>query len=154
MQEVFRWIKDALRSSLADLKPATVQVVSGFDSVDSPPQVKDLDAAFAEVANDTPKPERVLRSKMAQSDEGGAAGEGSAAVPDEPAFDPLDCVEAVDVLAKLPKDWFETVGAATKYVPNPRNYTESASGGRKRKKRLTKLLPLLRYKLNLMKLKN
>lgn len=77
--------------------------------------MKDLDSAFTDVANDTPKPERMLRSKMAQSNEAGAGGEECGAVPDEPAFDPLDCVEAVDVLAKLPKDWFETSAAATKY---------------------------------------
>eukprot|EP00658_Telonema_sp_P-2_P039002 TRINITY_DN27899_c0_g1_i2.p1 TRINITY_DN27899_c0_g1~~TRINITY_DN27899_c0_g1_i2.p1 ORF type:complete len:362 (+),score=141.89 TRINITY_DN27899_c0_g1_i2:133-1218(+) len=40
---------------------------------------------------------------------------GDAAVEEE-AFDPLDCVEAVDVLAKLPKDWFETCASASKWT--------------------------------------
>ena len=59
---------------------------------------------------------QVFRSKMAQAGaeedaaEDGVAGEGAV----EPAFDPLEFVEAVDVMAALPDGWFDAIAAATK----------------------------------------
>lgn len=139
-QELYRWMKDALKPAIQDLKPAMVRIISscGQSTDGFALQLKDLDTAFAAVADAKAAPERHTRSaqaKMAAVTEGGGEAAGAAAAegiqnfcplgqypililsvcPTE-EFDPMDAIEAVDVLAKLPKTWFDDIEAATKWV--------------------------------------
>lgn len=95
--------------------------------------MKDLDTAFAAVAEAKAAPERHTRSAQAKM-ESAAGQDGEAATAAAPEgepfalgsvlilrchaeeFDPMDAIEAVDVLAKLPKTWFDDIEAATKWV--------------------------------------
>ncbi|KAH9373239.1 hypothetical protein HPB48_004984 [Haemaphysalis longicornis] len=98
--ELYRWIGDALKPLLQSLKPI---------------QVSELEAEFAKVEKGTASPERYVRSEQArraQAAEAGADGvdgeeddEGGAEAG--PAVDAFDLLEAVDVLSKLPKDFYE-----------------------------------------------
>lgn len=98
--ELYRWIGDALKPLLQSLKPI---------------QVSELEAEFAKVEKGTASPERYVRSEQvrrAQAAEAGADGvdgeeddEGGAEAG--PAVDAFDLLEAVDILSKLPKDFYE-----------------------------------------------
>lgn len=96
--EIYRWIKDVIRSSLQSLKPL---------------QLSELDAEFNKVASDRAIPTRFLRSQQAKQakiqeeavdDNDDDAGDGCV-IPE--ATDPYDLVDPVDILAKLPKDFYE-----------------------------------------------
>lgn len=101
--ELYRWVKDALRPLLQSLKPV---------------QAAELEAEFAKVAGEAAVPERWLRSEQARraqctdapedgTDGGPDAAEGEAV----PAVDAYELLEAVDVLSKLPKDFYEQLEA-------------------------------------------
>ncbi|XP_029845565.2 cytoskeleton-associated protein 5 [Ixodes scapularis] len=101
--ELYRWVKDALRPLLQSLKPV---------------QAAELEAEFAKVAGEAAVPERWLRSEQARraqctdapedgTDGGPDAVEGEAV----PAVDAYELLEAVDVLSKLPKDFYEQLEA-------------------------------------------
>ncbi|XP_023239725.1 cytoskeleton-associated protein 5-like [Centruroides sculpturatus] len=96
MVEIYRWIKDAIRPQLQSLKPV---------------QITELEAEFEKVVRDKPVPTRFLRSqqeiqaKAARSEEKSAFDDEC--VPVRQEIDPFDLIEAVDILSKLPKDFYE-----------------------------------------------
>ncbi|OLL25274.1 Spindle pole body component alp14 [Neolecta irregularis DAH-3] len=93
--ELYRWLGDALRPSLSELKPL---------------QIKELDAAFESLEPGKPAQSRFLRSQK-QTD---AASQGLAgyctnshlddADEESDQIDVFDLSEPIDVLSKVPKD--------------------------------------------------
>ncbi|CAN7938636.1 unnamed protein product, partial [Ixodes hexagonus] len=104
--ELYRWIKDALKPLLQSLKPV---------------QVAELEAEFAKVATEAAVPERYLRSEQARRAQSadtdcadGADGTSEDADADGDAAPPVDAYELldpVDILSKLPKDFYEQCDA-------------------------------------------
>lgn len=100
--EMFRWIGAALRPQLAALNDVLL---------------KELDAEFEKVKVEQPEPSRYLRSQQAKAaaaaaaggpndegeegDENEGGGEGEAQVME------LDLVDPIDILSKLPKDFYD-----------------------------------------------
>lgn len=99
--EFYRWLKDAMKPLFwGDLKPV---------------QQQDLDKLFEKVKDEPPpKQERLLRSQQAAK-EAAAAAPGAAEDEDEEeedaAFDLEPEFEAIDVFAKVPKDFNERLGS-------------------------------------------
>lgn len=101
--EIFKWIGAALKPQLASLAPVLVT---------------ELEAEFEKVKSEKPVPSRYLRSQQqrqaAIAVETGTAdecddGENGDAEP-EP-IDPLDLIDPVDILSKIPKDFYEKLEA-------------------------------------------
>ncbi|UYV60269.1 msps [Cordylochernes scorpioides] len=97
--EIYRWIKDALKPHLQSLKPV---------------QINELEAEFAKVASEKPSPTRYLRSQQEAKQQaamaasaGGDQDQDSAEDTEQPDIDPYELLEAVDILSKLPKDFYE-----------------------------------------------
>ncbi|KAH7968652.1 hypothetical protein HPB52_010508 [Rhipicephalus sanguineus] len=99
--ELYRWIGDALKPLLQSLKPI---------------QVSELEAEFAKVEKGTATPERYIRSEQARRAQAAEAGtdgvdgveEGEECGGDGGAtVDAYDLLEPVDILSKLPKDFYE-----------------------------------------------
>ncbi|XP_032674241.1 protein mini spindles isoform X2 [Odontomachus brunneus] len=105
--EMYRWIGDRLKQQLNTLKPV---------------HITELEAEFNNLSDDKVVPTRHLRSQrpktvsgvtatdVAVSDNGeedNEDGEGSS-VPD---IDPYDLLSPVDILSKLPKDFYEKIEA-------------------------------------------
>uniref|UniRef100_A0A8C5APV6 TOG domain-containing protein n=1 Tax=Gadus morhua TaxID=8049 RepID=A0A8C5APV6_GADMO len=98
--EIFRWIRDALRPPL-----------QGINSV----QLKDLEEEWVKVPTAAPKQTRFLRSQQDlkakfeqhQANKGDEVDEEDTVV----VVDPYELLEAVDILAKLPKDFYEKIEA-------------------------------------------
>lgn len=99
--ELYRWIGDALKPLLQSLKPI---------------QVSELEAEFAKVEKGTATPERYIRSEQARRAQAAEAGtdgvdgeeEGEECSGDGGAtVDAYDLLEPVDILSKLPKDFYE-----------------------------------------------
>ena len=96
--EIYRWMKDAFKSQLSGLKPVTLS---------------ELETEFEKVATDRPSPSRYLRSEqervhVQRTDvEDEAEGAGVAAHPEAgEEIDPYDLLEPVDILSKLPSDFY------------------------------------------------
>ena len=78
-----------------------------------PVQMSELEAEFEKVSSDgKPKPERLLKSQ--QQTFGGMIGEeanddqkGDDEEDDTPDYDPFESMEAVDILGRLPKNFYE-----------------------------------------------
>ncbi|KAI5733008.1 hypothetical protein M8J76_006606 [Diaphorina citri] len=102
MIEMFRWIGPALRPQLSSLKPV---------------QVTELEAEFEKVKGERAVPVRYLRSQqakqaeVAQDEEDAVDGDGGGDSGDEGGadIDPYDLLDPVDVLSKLPKNFYEKV---------------------------------------------
>lgn len=98
MVEIYRWIKDAIRPQLQSLKPV---------------QINELEAEFEKVVQEKPAPTRFLRSQQeiqmkCQSEEKNLGLNGNEDfMPTQQEIDPFDLIEAVDILSKLPKDFYE-----------------------------------------------
>lgn len=98
--EMFRWIGAALRPQLSTLNDVLL---------------KELDAEFEKVKGESPEPSRYLRSQQAKAAaRSAAAASGNQNDDDEgdqeedtPVLDPMDLVDAVDILSKLPKDFYD-----------------------------------------------
>ncbi|XP_054929937.1 cytoskeleton-associated protein 5 isoform X1 [Dermacentor andersoni] len=99
--ELYRWIGDALKPLLQSLKPV---------------QVSELEAEFAKVEKGTALPERYIRSEQARRAQAAEAGTDSVDGVEEgdecgvdggATIDGYDLLEAVDILSKLPKDFYE-----------------------------------------------
>ncbi|PNF34799.1 Protein mini spindles [Cryptotermes secundus] len=103
--EIYRWIGDALKSQLAALKPV---------------QMSELELEFEKVKGEKVVPTRYLKSQQQKQAkmvaEAVAAGNAEdEAVDDEdgaPEVDPYDLLEPVDILSKLPKDFYEKLEAS------------------------------------------
>ncbi|XP_049764940.1 protein mini spindles [Schistocerca cancellata] len=101
--EMYRWIGAALKPQLTALKPV---------------QVTELETEFEKVKGMKVAPTRYLRSQqqkqaklaaeMAASDDIGEEDEEDGAAPE---VDPYDLMEPVDILSKLPKDFYEKLEA-------------------------------------------
>lgn len=101
--ESYRWVGDLMKQQLNGLKPV---------------QLSELETEFANLAGVKAKPERILRSQQ-QFGGGGAAegdageGEGQADGADDDdapeVADPFDLIDPVDILDKLPKNFFDLV---------------------------------------------
>lgn len=101
--EIFRWIGPALKPQLSALKPV---------------QVTELEAEFEKVKSERAVPTRYLRSQQAKQAKAAEAME-SADIEDNderddgpnPDVDPYELMDPVDILSKLPKDFYENVEA-------------------------------------------
>uniref|UniRef100_A0A3P8X5N1 Cytoskeleton associated protein 5 n=1 Tax=Cynoglossus semilaevis TaxID=244447 RepID=A0A3P8X5N1_CYNSE len=92
--EVYRWIRDALRPSLQNINSV---------------QLKELEEEWVKLPSAPPKQSRFLRSQQdlkakfeQQSAEGGGGGECD-------AVDPYELLEPVEILSKLPKDFYDEI---------------------------------------------
>ncbi|CAG0924320.1 unnamed protein product, partial [Notodromas monacha] len=101
--ELYRWIGVALKPQMQDLKPI---------------QVTELEGWFEKVSGDRPQRARYLRSeqeKISKAKEAGDAHDGAVereVVGDaEAPIDPYDLLDPVDILSKLPKDFYEKAEA-------------------------------------------
>ena len=100
--EFYRWLKEAMKPLFwGDLKPV---------------QQQDLDKLFEKVKDEPPpKQERLLRSQQAAKEQAAAApggGEEEEEEEEDAAIDLEPEFEAVDVLAKVPKDYNERLGSS------------------------------------------
>ncbi|XP_012235678.1 protein mini spindles isoform X2 [Linepithema humile] len=103
--EMYRWMGDGLRQQLNTLKPV---------------HVTELEAEFSNLADEKVTPTRYLRSQKPKNlgtNGDSAAGSDNADDGNEdadvsiPAIDPYDLLSPVDILSKLPKDFYEKIEA-------------------------------------------
>lgn len=109
--EMYRWAGDPIKTQLSNLKPV---------------QLTELEAEFAKCSCQKPVPTRYLKSQkpkdlpqqanaVAVDDPGYNAGEGGGG-GDEPTLDPYDLADPVNVLAKLPKDFYELIVSVVLFI--------------------------------------
>uniref|UniRef100_A0A673H1S5 Cytoskeleton-associated protein 5-like n=1 Tax=Sinocyclocheilus rhinocerous TaxID=307959 RepID=A0A673H1S5_9TELE len=94
--EIYRWIRDALRTPLQNINSV---------------QLKELEEEWVKLPNAAPKQTRFLRSQQdlkAKFEQQQAAGGDEA---DAAPVDPYELLEAVEILSKLPKDFYEKIEA-------------------------------------------
>ncbi|KAK7828925.1 hypothetical protein U0070_002155, partial [Myodes glareolus] len=90
--EIYRWIRDALRHPLQNINSV---------------QLKELEEEWVKLPTGAPKPSRFLRSqqeleaKLEQQQSAGGDAEGDA----------YELLEAVEILSKLPKDFYDKIEA-------------------------------------------
>ncbi|XP_065333081.1 protein mini spindles isoform X1 [Cloeon dipterum] len=100
--ETYRWVGDGIKPQLSHLKPV---------------QVTELEAEFEKVSGEKAVAKRYLRSQQQRQQAAAAAdevdGEDAAEEEEEaaPPIDPLDLIDPVDILSKLPKDFYEKLEA-------------------------------------------
>ncbi|XP_042874348.1 cytoskeleton-associated protein 5-like isoform X3 [Penaeus japonicus] len=99
--EMYRWIRQALKPQMSSLKPV---------------QIQELEAEFDKLGNEKVVQTRFLRSQQelkakieAQADE--EEEEDEEVEADAPELDPFEFLEPVDILSKLPKDFYEKAEA-------------------------------------------
>uniref|UniRef100_A0A8C5C053 Cytoskeleton-associated protein 5-like n=1 Tax=Gadus morhua TaxID=8049 RepID=A0A8C5C053_GADMO len=92
--EVYRWIRDALRPSLQTLTPV---------------QLKELEEEWGKVAPGAPRPSRFLRSQQQHQQKHVEAAVDEAEDDSVPHMDPYELLDPVDILSKLPKDFYEKI---------------------------------------------
>ena len=100
--EIYRWIKDAMKPQISNLKPVILN---------------ELEEEFAKIKNEKASPTRFIRSEQAQvhrpaadaNTDDNANEETASAVADE--VDPFEFIEAVEILSKLPANFYEQVEA-------------------------------------------
>ncbi|XP_038047612.1 cytoskeleton-associated protein 5-like [Patiria miniata] len=100
--ELYRWINNALKPLLSNIKPV---------------QLKELEEEFEKLPNKPPKQTRFLKSQQdlkaaaeAAGDEEEEEDEDDDDVADAgPAIDPYDLLTAVDILSKMPKDFYDNM---------------------------------------------
>ncbi|XP_077372476.1 cytoskeleton-associated protein 5 isoform X3 [Festucalex cinctus] len=99
--EIYKWIRDALRPSLQNINSVLL---------------KELEEEWVKLPSSPPKQSRFLRSQQdlkAKFQQQQAQGEVSDEEEEETAttVDPYDLMEAVDILTKLPKDFYDKIEA-------------------------------------------
>ncbi|XP_075439924.1 cytoskeleton-associated protein 5 isoform X3 [Ascaphus truei] len=100
--EIFRWIRDAVRPPLQNINPV---------------QLKDLEEEWVKVPQIAPKQTRFLRSQQdlkAKFEQQQAGGDAEGEECDEevvPQVDAYELLEAVEILSKLPKDFYDKIEA-------------------------------------------
>ncbi|XP_078348745.1 cytoskeleton-associated protein 5-like isoform X2 [Oculina patagonica] len=104
--EIYKWIRDIIRTQLQNIKPV---------------QLKELDEEWGKLPPAPPAPIRFTRSQQQKMAEQGAAApaaatggdesatDGGVAMPEQEAIDPYELIEAVEILSKLPKDFYENL---------------------------------------------
>ncbi|KAM4617287.1 cytoskeleton-associated protein 5 isoform 1-T3 [Discoglossus pictus] len=100
--EIYRWIRDALRTPLQNINPV---------------QLKELEEEWVKLPQSAPKQTHFLRSQQdlkakfeqqqASSDAGGDECEDEVL----PQVDAYELLEAVEILSKLPKDFYDKIEA-------------------------------------------
>ncbi|XP_071665230.1 cytoskeleton-associated protein 5 isoform X1 [Patagioenas fasciata] len=102
--EIYRWIRDALRPPLQNINSV---------------QLKELEEEWVKVSSAAPKQTRFLRSqqelkaKFEQQQAAGGDADGGDDDEEEavPQVDAYELLEAVEILSKLPKDFYEKIEA-------------------------------------------
>ncbi|XP_067356900.1 cytoskeleton-associated protein 5 isoform X3 [Channa argus] len=101
--EIYRWIRDALRPSLQNINSV---------------QLKELEEEWVKLPSSPPKQTRFLRSQQdlkakfeQQQAQGGEQSDGEDEVEKVAAVDPYELLEAVEILSKMPKDFYEKIEA-------------------------------------------
>uniref|UniRef100_A0A8C2YTX6 Cytoskeleton-associated protein 5 n=1 Tax=Chinchilla lanigera TaxID=34839 RepID=A0A8C2YTX6_CHILA len=101
--EIYRWIRDALRPPLQNINSV---------------QLKELEEEWVKLPMGAPKPTRFLRSqqeleaKLEQQQAAGGDAEAGGDDGDEvPQIDAYELLEAVEILSKLPKDFYDKIEA-------------------------------------------
>ncbi|XP_061853782.1 cytoskeleton-associated protein 5 isoform X2 [Colius striatus] len=101
--EIYRWIRDALRPPLQNINSV---------------QLKELEEEWVKVSSVAPKQTRFLRSQQelkAKFEQQQATGDADGGDDDEeeaaPQVDAYELLEAVEILSKLPKDFYEKIEA-------------------------------------------
>lgn len=101
--EVYKWIRDALRPPLQNINSV---------------QLKELEEEWVKLPSAPPKQSRFLRSQQdmkakfeQQQAQGGEQSDEEDEADTVAAVDPYDLLVAVEILSKLPKDFFEKIEA-------------------------------------------
>ncbi|CAJ1057302.1 cytoskeleton-associated protein 5 isoform X3 [Xyrichtys novacula] len=100
--EIYKWIRDALRPPLQNINSV---------------QLKELEEEWVKLPGSPPKQSRFLRSqqdlkaKFEQQQAQGDQSEGEDEVEAVAAVDPYELLEAVEILSKLPKDFYDKIEA-------------------------------------------
>ncbi|XP_051000069.1 cytoskeleton-associated protein 5 [Acomys russatus] len=101
--EIYRWIRDALRHPLQNINSV---------------QLKELEEEWVKLPTGIPKPSRFLRSQQEleakleqQQSAGGDAESGGDDGDEVPQIDAYELLEAVEILSKLPKDFYDKIEA-------------------------------------------
>uniref|UniRef100_A0A7N9AW78 Cytoskeleton associated protein 5 n=1 Tax=Mastacembelus armatus TaxID=205130 RepID=A0A7N9AW78_9TELE len=100
--EIYRWIRDALRPSLQNINSV---------------QLKELEEEWVKLPSSLPKQTRFLRSqqdlkaKFEQQQAQGELSDGEDETDIVAAVDPYELLEAVEILSKIPKDFYEKIEA-------------------------------------------
>ncbi|KAJ6667187.1 hypothetical protein lerEdw1_017165 [Lerista edwardsae] len=102
--EIYRWIRDALRPPLQNINSV---------------QLKELEEEWVKLPSSAPKQVRFLRSqqemkaKFEQQQAAGGDADGGGDDSDEaaPQVDAYELLEAVEILSKLPKDFYDKIEA-------------------------------------------
>ncbi|XP_044126163.1 cytoskeleton-associated protein 5 isoform X1 [Bufo gargarizans] len=100
--EIYRWIRDALRPPLQNINPV---------------QLKDLEEEWVKIPQSAPKQTRFLRSQQdlkAKFEQQQASGDAEGDEAEEeavPQVDAYELLEAVEILSKLPKDFYDKIEA-------------------------------------------
>ncbi|XP_071809133.1 cytoskeleton-associated protein 5-A-like isoform X2 [Asterias amurensis] len=98
--ELYRWIGNALKPSLSNIKPV---------------QMKELEEEFEKLPGKPPKQTRFLKSQQDLKAAAEAKGDDEEEEDDDdeidavPAIDPFELLEAVDILSKIPKDFYDNM---------------------------------------------
>ena len=98
--EIYRWIKDAMKPQIANLKPVILN---------------ELEEEFSKVKDEKASPTRYIKSEQVQLNDRPAVADADenenvqVAQPEE--IDPFEFIEAVDILPKLPANFYEQVEA-------------------------------------------
>ncbi|XP_034541415.1 cytoskeleton-associated protein 5 isoform X2 [Notolabrus celidotus] len=100
--EIYKWIRDALRAPLQSINSV---------------QLKELEEEWVKLPTSPPKQSRFLRSqqdlkaKFEQQQAQGDQSEEEDEVDTVAAVDPYELLESVEILSKMPKDFYEKIEA-------------------------------------------
>ncbi|KAK5868077.1 hypothetical protein PBY51_012522 [Eleginops maclovinus] len=100
--EIYKWIRDALRPPLQNITSV---------------QLKELEEEWVKLPSSPPKQTRFLRSqhdlkaKFEHHQAQGELSDGEDEADTVVAVDPYELLEAVDILAKMPKDFYDKIEA-------------------------------------------
>ncbi|XP_068168966.1 cytoskeleton-associated protein 5 isoform X2 [Antennarius striatus] len=101
--EVYKWIRDALRPPLQNINSV---------------QLKELEEEWVKLPTSPPKQSRFLRSQQdlrakfeQQQAQGGDQSDGEDEAETVAAVDAYELLEAVEILSKIPKDFYEKIEA-------------------------------------------
>lgn len=102
--EIYRWIRDALRAPLKNINPL---------------QLKELEDEWEKMPNTPAKQTRFMRSQQdlrmkfeqQKTDNGDVDAGHEDEVDAAPALDPYDLLEPMEIISKLPKDFYDKVEA-------------------------------------------
>ncbi|XP_031695796.1 cytoskeleton-associated protein 5-A-like [Anarrhichthys ocellatus] len=101
--EIYKWIRDALRPPLQNINSL---------------QLKELEEEWVKLPSAPPKQTRFLRSQQdlkakfeQQQAQGGEPSDGEDEAETVAAVDPYELLEAVEILSKIPKDFYDKIEA-------------------------------------------